>query len=148
MSSDLGLLDLHLALLFQFASHFLLFLSLSPLILLLKPVFLFLELSFTRLFSLFLLKIGDQALSRDRLALVTLPDAIGHAFQLCTEQMERLLTTAAVDEVAWILALKAIVWILRQIETLKSDLQVLIKIGKNDLICPHRQIAMIEDYHS
>ena len=62
--------------------------------------------------------------------------------------MERLLTTAAVNEVAWILALKAIVWILRQIETLKSDLQVLIKIGKNDLICPHRQIAMIEDYHS
>ena len=48
------------------------------------------------------------------MALETLPDAVGHALQLSTEQVEWLLTATAIDEITGVLAFKAIVRILVQ----------------------------------
>ena len=79
----------------------------------LKPVFLLLELSLSRLLPLLLLQVANEALSRDLLALVALPDALRHPLEIRTEQVVRLLTRATIDEIARVLALEAVVRILK-----------------------------------
>ena len=62
--------------------------------------------------SLLVLQVEDQTFTCDRLAFEAFPDALGHTFKISAEQMIRLLTAAALDKVARVLALKAIVRVL------------------------------------
>ena len=104
--------DLELALLFLLTTLPLLLLTLFLGILPLLPIFLLLELSLAGLLSLFLLEVTDETLSGDGLALEALPDPVRHTLQVSTEEMIRLITAAAIDEIAWILAFEAIVRVL------------------------------------
>ena len=96
-------------------------LSTEPLLLLthlfgvlsLKPVFLLLKLALSRFLPLLLLQVANEALSRDLLALVALPDALRHSLEICTEQVVWLLTGATIDKIARVLALEAVVRILK-----------------------------------
>ena len=104
----------HLSLLFLFTTAFLfifaLFLGIFPL----EAIFFLFELTLASLLALFLLQVADQFFTRDCLALVTFPDSLGHAVEVCAEEMVGLLAGAAVDEVARVLAFEAIVGILLQ----------------------------------
>lgn len=53
------------------------------------------------------------------LALEALPDAVRHAFEVGAEKMVWLLTAAAINEIAWIFALKAVVRVLEQINRIQ-----------------------------
>jgi hypothetical protein len=107
-------LDGHLSLLFLLATAFLfiftLFLSVFPF----EPIFFLFELTLASFLPLFLLQVADQFFTRDCLALVAFPDALGHAVEVCTEEMIGLFAGAAVDKVAGVLAFEAIVGILYQ----------------------------------
>ena len=105
-------LNRQLSLLFLLTTEPLFFLSLFLGILSLQPIFLFFELPLTSLLPLFLLEVANEALSGDLLALVALPDALGHALKIRAEQMVRFFARAAVNEVTGVLALEAVVWVL------------------------------------
>mmetsp|Transcript_2210 Transcript_2210/g.2903 ORF Transcript_2210/g.2903 Transcript_2210/m.2903 type:complete len:214 (-) Transcript_2210:320-961(-) len=77
----------------------------------LESIFLLLEFALAHLLSLLLLQVADEALARDVLALKALPDTLGHALQVCAEQVIRLFAAAAVNEVARVLAFEAIIGI-------------------------------------
>ena len=78
----------------------------------LKPVFLLFELALACFLPLFFFKVANEALSRDLLAFVALPNSLWHPLEVCAEQVVRLITGAAIDEIARVLALEAVVWVL------------------------------------
>ena len=97
LTSDLLLfellhLDCKLPLLFLLTAESLLLLSLPFGILSLESVFLLFELALSCLLSLLFLQVANQPLSGDLLALVALPDAIWHSFEVCAEQVVGLFT--------------------------------------------------------
>ena len=105
-------LDLELALFFLLAALPLLLFTLLLGILPLLPIFLLLKLSLTGLLSLLLLKVTDETLSGDGLALEAFPDAVRHALEVSTEEVIWFLAAATIDEISWILAFEAVVWVL------------------------------------
>ena len=77
-----------------------------------KAVIFLLNFPFSCLLSRLLFQLKNHHISLEIHTLLAFPDTIWHAFEVCAEQMVRLVTLATVDEVARVLALKAIVRIL------------------------------------
>jgi len=105
-------LDLKLSLFFLLATESLLLFPLLLGVLPLQPVFLFLDFAFVGFLTLSLLEVANEALAANLLTLVALPDALRHALQVRTKQVVRFVARAAIDEVARVLTLEAVVRVL------------------------------------